>query len=391
MSEEHKVCSKGVWDTSVPGITFDENGASNYSKMFERYRDQYPRGEKGEKDWEEFVEKIKSEGKGKDYDCIIGVSGGTDSSYLLHLAKKEYGLRPLAVNLDNGWSSDISVKNIKKVTKALDIDLETYVIDYEEMKDILRSYMKANLPWVDFPTDQAIKSILYRTANRENIKYVLIGQDFRSEGTQPNEWTYGDAKQIKYIQKTFGSKKLKTFPNISFLERLYLVYAKKINLVFPFFFVNYNKQDAQKMLIETYDWEYYGGHHHENLFTKFVISYWLYEKFGIDKRIITLSAQVMSGKISREDALAELKKIPYNKETIESEKTFVLKKLGLTNDDFEKIWNGENKTYHDYPSDHELILKIAKLVKPFIERILPQLPSYFIQIEERDMSQKKEK
>jgi N-acetyl sugar amidotransferase len=391
MSNDNTVCSKGVWDSTIPGITFDENGASNYSKMFERYRDQYPRGEKGKKDWEEFLSTIKREGKNKDYDCIIGVSGGTDSSYLLHLAKKVYGLRPLAVNLDNGWSSDISVKNIKKVTKALDIDLETYVIEYEEMKDILRSYMKAGLPWVDFPTDQAIKSILYRTANRENIKYVLIGQDFRSEGTQPNEWTYGDAKQLKYVQGKFGSKKLKTFPNMSFLERLYLVYFKKINLIFPFFFTDYNKQDAQKLLIDTYDWEYYGGHHHENLFTKFVISYWLYVKFGIDKRIITLSAQVMSGMVSREEALAELKKIPYNPETLGSEKTFVIKKLGLGEDEFKEIWARDNKTYHDYPSNHESILRIAKFVKPFIQRIMPQLPSYFIQIEERDMEQKKQK
>jgi len=385
MGTAKQVCTKGVWDTSVPGITFDADGASNYSKMFERYRDQYPRGEKGKADWDEFVSSIKKDGKRKDYDCIIGVSGGTDSSYLLHLAKAVYGLRPLAVNIDNGWSSDISVKNIKKVTAALDIDLETHVIDYEEMKDILSSYMKARLPWIDFPTDQAIKTVLYRIANRENIKYILIGQDFRSEGTQPNEWTYGDAKQLKHIQKTFGRQKLKTFPNISFLERLYLVYVKKMKLVFPFFFVEYNKQDAQQMLIDTYGWEYYGGHHHENLFTKFAISYWLYEKFGIDKRIITLSAQVMSGKVSREEALSELEKIPYNPSTIESEKNFVIKKLGLDQQEFERIWKEDNKTYHDYPSSHDLILKIARLVKPFIERILPQLPSYFIQIEERDM------
>lgn len=385
MGDNYRVCSKGVWDTSVPGITFDEEGACNYSRMFERYRDQYPRGEQGKNDWEEFVANIKKDGKKKDYDCIIGVSGGTDSSYLMYLAKEVHGLRPLAVNLDNGWSSDISVKNIKKVTKALNIDLETYVIDYEEMKDILKSYMKAGLPWIDFPTDQAIKSVLYQIANREGIKYVLIGQDFRSEGTQPNEWTYGDAKQLKYVQKKFGSRKLKTFPNISFLGHLYLAYVKKIKMIYPFFFTEYNKQDAKAMLIEKYDWEYYGGHHHENLFTKYAISYWLYEKFGIDKRIITLSAQVMSGKTTRDEALAELKELPYEPDNIQNDITFLCKKLGMTADEYKAIWAGENKSYHDYPSSHELLLRIAKFVKPFVAYIMPQLPSYFLQIEERDM------
>ena len=386
--KNNKVCSKGVWDLSVPGITFDEKGASNYSRMFEKYRDQYPRGEKGKQEWDSFVQEIKKSGSKKDYDCIIGVSGGTDSSYLMYLAKEVYGLRPLAVNLDNGWSSDISVKNIKKVTKSLNIDLETYVIDYEEMKDILKSYMKAGLPWIDFPTDQAIKSILYKIANREGIKYVLIGQDFRSEGTQPNEWTYGDAKQLKYVQKKFGTKKLKTFPNISFLNHLYLAYLKKIKMIYPFFFVEYNKQDAKKMLIEKYDWQYYGGHHHENLFTKYAISYWLYEKFGIDKRIITLSAQIMSGKVSREEALKELEELPYDLKTIEEEKKFLIKKLGFEENEYQRVWETENKSYHDYPSSHAIILRIAKFVKPFISYIMPQLPSYFVQIEERDMEKK---
>ncbi|MBU0764995.1 MAG: adenine nucleotide alpha hydrolase, partial [Bacteroidetes bacterium] len=157
-TKDYRVCTRGVWDSTVPGVIFDENGESNYSKMFDAMAKAYPRGEKGKKEWENIVNEIKRKGKNKKYDCVIGVSGGTDSSYLLHLARAEYGLRPLAVNLDNGWNSDISVKNIKKVTSKLNIDLETYVIDYEEMKDILRSYMKASLPWIDSPTDMAIKA-----------------------------------------------------------------------------------------------------------------------------------------------------------------------------------------------------------------------------------------
>jgi N-acetyl sugar amidotransferase len=377
-----KRCTKGLWDETIPGITFDDDGVSNYSVMFDRMIEMYPRGNQGQRDWEEYVDKIKKSGKNKDYDCIIGVSGGTDSSYLLHIAK-EYGLRPLAVNLDNGWSSDISVKNIKKVTKALDIDLFTYVIEYEEMKDILASYMRANLPWIDFPTDHAIKSILYRIANKEGLKYILIGQDIRSEGTQPNEWTYGDDKQLKYVHKKFGKRKMKSFPNMSMLENIYLGYLKGIKMLYPFFFINYSKQEAKKMLMEKYGWEYYGGHHHENLFTKFAIAYWMPKKFNMDKRIITLSAQVKSGMITRKEALEELSKPPEDPSIMIREKDYVIKKLDLENE-FESIWNSSPKAFTDYPSNHAFMKKIAFAIKPFIKLIFPQMPSYFVQLEERE-------
>ena len=198
----YTICSRGVWDSTIPGITFDEQGASNYSKLMDNLMSAYPRGEKGHEAWLNIVERIKNTNSKKKYDCVIGVSGGTDSSYLLYLAK-EFGLRPLAVNLDNGWNSDISVKNIRKMTDALNIDLDTYVIDYEEIKDLFRAYMKSGLPWIDMPSDLAIKAVLYRIASREKIKFILRGNDFRSEGTQPREWTYGDGKQLKYLYKKF--------------------------------------------------------------------------------------------------------------------------------------------------------------------------------------------
>lgn len=379
----YQICTKGIWDTTVPGISFDKNGVSNYAKMFETYSSQYTRGEKGLAEWNSYLQKIKNAGKKNQYDCIIGISGGTDSSYLMYLAKEVYGLKPLAVTFDNGWSSDISVKNIKKVTSALNIDLETYVVNYEEMKDILVTYMKASLPWIDFPTDHAIKSVLYKIAKREKIKFILIGHDFRSEGTQPNEWTYSDAKQLKYIQRKFGSQKIVTYPSHSLLKHAWLSYFNGIKMIYPFFYIDYNKKAAQTFLIENYNWQYYGGHHHENMFTKFAIAYWMTKKFNIDKRIITLSAQVISKEISREEALKMMQSPPYDPEQMERDKDFTIKKLGLSDEDFLKYWNNSNKGFLDYPSYHPIIKKTAKFIVPFVKYFLAQMPSYFIQLEMR--------
>lgn len=377
-------CNRGLWDTTVPGITFDENGVSNYAKMFDELCKMYPRGDKGKEDWEQIISKIKNDGINQKYDCIIGVSGGTDSSYLLHMAKNIYELRPLAVNLDNGWSSEIAVKNIKKVTKALDIDLETFVIDYEEIKDLLRSYMMASLPWIDIPTDLAIKSILFKIAKKEKIRYILRGNDFRSEGFQPHEWTYGDGRQLLYVHKTFGKTKLKTFPNYTIFDLIQDAFFAKTKSYFPFYYLDYNKQDAQRFLIENFGWEYYGGHHHENLFTKFAITYWLYEKFGIDKRIITLSSQILSGKLSYEVGVNILNQKPYTEDTISGDIAYVLKKLDLSDNDFHEIMLRKNQYYTDYPSYFPFIKRLSKPVTKILKYIYPYKPMSFVQTEMRE-------
>ena len=383
MSDDFQICSKGVWDSTIPGIAFDENGVSNYAKMFDRLIEEYPRGEKGKEDWENIVDRIKSEGKDKRYDCIIGVSGGTDSSYLLHIAKKEYGLKPLAVNLDNGWNSDIAVKNIKKLTKELDIDLETYVIAYEEIKDLLRAYMRASMPWIDIPTDLAIKAILFRIAREENVKYILRANDFRSEGTQPREWSYGDGRQLIYIHKKYGSVDLKTFPNYTFGNLLINAIVKKIKNYFPFYYLSYNKKTAQEFLIKNYKWEYYGGHHHENIFTKFAIAIWLPQKFGIDKRKITYSAQILSGEMGRDEALEELKKSPYDLNLIERDTNYVLKKLDISKNEYEQLLLQENKYFEDYPSYYPFIQKYSKLASFIIRKFYPYRPMSLFQMELR--------
>jgi N-acetyl sugar amidotransferase len=367
------ICNTCVLDENVPDIEFDEFGECNYCKVHKALEKDYPLGKKGEEDFAALVNEMKRAGKKSEYDCIVGVSGGTDSTYLLLLAK-QYGLRPLAVNVDNGWHSEIAVNNIKKSLDILNINLRTYVIDWEEMKKIHISFMKASLPWPDGTTDIAITSALYKIAAEENIKYVLIGHDFRSEGKQPEEWTYTDGKMIKKITQKYFKVKFKSFPNLTIKDYLYYGFIKKIKNVRPFWYLEYNKPEAKKIIEKELGWQYYGGHHHESIFTRFIISYWLPQKFNIDKRKVTLSAYVRSGMMSREEALNELKQAPYDKLKMEEDKEYVLKKLGLTQQEFDEIWNSPNKKFTDYPSYYPIYQKWGKLVIWVLKILFPFKP-----------------
>jgi N-acetyl sugar amidotransferase len=379
-----QICARGLWDESVPGIKFDENGFSNYYRIQEKLTAAFPRGEIGKQRWERIVEDVKRMGKGKKYDCIVGVSGGVDSSYLLHLIKKVYGLKPLAVNLDNGWNSEIAVNNIKKVTKKLNIDLETYVVDYEEMKNILKSYMRASLPWIDGPTDRAIKATMYNIARKEGIKYIFRGNDFRSEGKQPREWTYTDSRQMRFILRKFGAfHKLHSFPDLTLFNLVYSGAVLKIKDIRPYYFLEYDKLKAKAFLEKEYDWNYYGGHHYENLFTKFAMSYWLPKKFGIDKRKINLSEQVVSGTISRESAIQQINSAAENDDNLNKLKTYVLKKLEIDEKEFEQMLQSPNKFFNDYPSYMPLLLSSTRYILPLIKFIYPIKPMAFYEIEER--------
>lgn len=369
-----KICTKGIWDSTIPGITFDESGVSNFCRLQEKMMQDHPRGDKGNEDWEKLIAQMKKVGQGKTYDCLIGVSGGVDSSYLLHLAK-QYGLRPLAVNLDNGFNSEIAVQNIYKITTKLKIDLETYVIDYEEIKDLLKAYMKAAVPWIDTPTDLAIKATMYKIARQEGIKFILRGNDFRSEGKQPKEWTYSDARQLLYLHNRFGSKiKLKTYPLLTLFQMIYTGYLKGVRDIRPYYYLEYNKQSAKTLLMEQYDWKDYGGHHHENLFTKFAMAYWLPLKFGIDKRKISLSAQVLSGAISREKALNEVSKPFTTQVEMEQMRDYVMKKLEIMPGEFNTIWYKPNQTPFDYPSDYARIFWLADTFSPILKKIYAFTP-----------------
>ncbi len=388
--KNYRVCTRGVWDTTIPGIVFDEKGVSNYAYLFDRLAEAYPRGDSGERQWNKAVRQIRKSGKGKKYDCVVGVSGGTDSSYLLYRAVKE-GLRPLAVNLDNGWNSEIAVKNIKKVTNKLGVDLETYVINYEEIKDLLRAYMRSRLPWVDMPTDLAIKAVMYKIASQAGVKYILRGNDFRSEGTQPREWTYGDARQLNFIHARYGSVRLRTYPNYSILRLFYYGIIKGIKSIYPYYYLDYNKQEAMEFLKKEFSWEYYGGHHHENLFTKFAIAYWALFKFGIDKRKITYSSQILSGTISREEVLEILKKDPYTEKEYNQLVSYVMKKLDIPEEEFRTIMNSSNKSFLDYPSYYPIFYTFARFSRFFSEKLFMQTPMVFFQLDMRKESEQRSK
>ena len=369
-----RICTKGVWDETIPGISFDEKGVSNYCTLQETMMADYPRGEKGLADWNALVSAMKKAGQNNRYDCVVGVSGGVDSSFLLHTAIQQ-GLRPLAVNLDNGFNSEIAVQNIYKVTSKLGIDLETYVINYEEIQDLLRAYMKAGMPWIDTPTDLAIKATMYKVAQAEGIRYILRGNDFRSEGKQPKEWTYADARQLRHIHRRFGSGvRLKTYPMLTLPRMAWAGLLKGIKDVRPYYYLDYRKQDAKRLMIDLYDWQDYGGHHHENLFTKFAMAYWLPRKFGIDKRKINLSAQVLSGAITRNEALVQLQQPFATERELTETRAYVQKKLALSEAEFQQIWTGLAHSTFDYPSNYSLQLTLAGILQPILRRLYAFTP-----------------
>ena len=362
MKQSQKICKRCVLDDTVPDIEFNKEGECNYCELHDKLSEAFPNDERGKQILEEMFAKMKKDGKGKEYDCVVGISGGVDSTYLIHLAKS-YGLRPLAVHVDNGWNSEISVSNIKNSIEKLEVDLYTYVIDWNEMKDILKSFLKASYPWADGPTDIALVSALYKVAKENGVKRILVGNNFRTEGRQPTEWTYVDAKIIADIRNKFGTiKRIKSFPSLSILDLFRYEYLLGIKLVKPLYYLDYDKEKTKKFVSQEYGWKDYGGHHHESIFTRFVIGYWLPRKFNIDKRKVTFSAQVRSGLRKREQALEELRELPYGEKKMQDDKDYIIKKLGFTEKEFDKILQSSNSSFKDFPSYN----KIFKLITRYL-------------------------
>lgn len=359
-----KICKKCVCDTTISNIHFDENGVCNFCHIQEEMERQYPSPNslEAKKELKEIIAKIKESGKGKKYNCVVGVSGGRDSSFLLYTAVK-LGLKPLAVHFDNGWNSSIAVNNIKNILDILKVDLETLVVDWDEFKDLQRSFLYASVSDAEIPTDVGIFGTLNKIAGEENIKYILNGHSFRTEGIMPLDWTYMDGKYIKSIQEKFGTKKLKTFPNFFLTDMIYYTFIKNIKTVPLLNYVSYERADVDKILKEKLHWVYSGGHHHESFFTHFFQSYYLPQKFKLDKRKIEYSALIRSGQLKREKALKEIqeKTYEYDQELV----NYTVSKIGFTPKEFEKIMKSPRKTFRDYPNYYSMIkffkipLKIA--------------------------------
>lgn len=352
MTASHRICSRCLYDTTIPDIHFDERGVCNFCAIHDVMERLYPLDEQGKAKLHRLVERIKRDGRGKPYDCVIGVSGGRDSTYTLYTAI-HLGLRPLAVHFDNGWNSEIAVSNIQNAIKKYNIDLVTVVADWEEFKDLQVAFLKASVSDAEIPTDVAIHAVLHDVAAKEGIRYILIGHSFRTEGIVPKGWTYMDGRYLNSVHRRFGHTRITSFPNITLSSLFYYSMVKGIRVIPILNYFPYDKKKAGKELEAEVEWVDYGGHHHENLYTLFFQSYLLPRKFGIDKRKLALSARVRSGQMSRTEALHEIQKEPYPYEVSTLE--YTLSKLGLTQAEFDVIMNAPIKTYRDYPTYYPLI------------------------------------
>ena len=361
---EYQMCKRCVMDTSDPEITFDENGVCNHCHTYDRLVREYVLdGEAGRQKLDQLAAKIRADGKGKQYDCVIGISGGVDSTYVAYLVKK-LGLRPLAIHLDNGWDSELAVKNIEETLKRLGIDLYTEVLDWEEFKDLQVSFLKASTPDSEIPSDHAIFAILSNMAAKLGIKYVILGNNVRTETHLPRAWSQGhfDWKYIREVHKRFGSRPLKTFPHYGFFTYyLRMLTQQRIEILN---YVGYKKQEALRVLQEELGWRYYGGKHYESIYTRFYQGYILPEKFGFDKRRSHLSSLICSGEMDREQALEELKVPTYSPSMQEEDREYVTKKLGFTDQEFSTIMKAPKKSYWDYPSYGQF------MHKPFVKNSL---------------------
>lgn len=383
---EYQVCINCIMDTTDPDIVFDEKGICNHCKYYENNIIPAWELKSGRTDeLDKLIKKIKNYGEGKSYDCILGLSGGVDSSYLA-VKSAEWGLRPLVVHVDAGWNSELAVMNIQQICQRLGFDLITHVIDWPTMQDLQLAFMKSNLANQDVPQDHAFFGALYNYANREKIKYVLSGSNFATESILPQSWGYDamDATHVKSVHKKFGKKSLKKFPILGFFDFYFKYpYIKEMEIVKPLNMIEYSKELAIQELESNYGWRYYGGKHYESRWTRFFQGYYLPHKFGYDKRKAHLASLVVTGEISRENALQQLAQPLYDQVLLREDKEFVSKKLGITIDDLEALIKEPCSHYTKFPN-HQKKFKRAfeyyaklKLLQanlkakfPFISRVL---------------------
>ena len=342
-----QICSRCIYDERVSSINFDEEGVCNYCRQVEKLTEHYGTGkDKGKALFDEIINQIKISGRGKKYDCVIGVSGGTDSSYLVYLAK-EWGLRPLAVHYDNTWNSAIATMNIFKVLKALDVDLYTHVVANKEADDIFRSFFLAGVAEIEASTDLGYAYLLRKVAAKYSIKYILEGHSFIAEGITPLGRNYFDGKYIQEIHKKYGQGRIPSFPLMTFSRFLWSAMFHRVKFIRPLWYIDYSKEKAKEFLSKQFGWEYYGGHHLENRMTAFYHSVYLPQKFGSDMRNNTLSALVRNGRMSRAEAWAEYNTPAKIEEELVS---YLQKRLDLDANLYEKVMNSFPKNWTEYPT-----------------------------------------
>lgn len=365
MQFDNKECVRCVmgtrWDRS---IEFDNNGVCNHCIRFNDLVDSRVfSGNEGTQKLNELVDKIKKSGKGKKYDCIMGVSGGVDSTYVAYLAVK-LGLRPLAVHFDNGWNSNLAVENIEKTLSLLNIDLDTHVVDWDEFSDLQLSFLKASVPDGEIPTDHGIDALLWQKASNYGVKYILSGMNFATEALSVPDWAYGhsDWRYIKGIHNKYGSRKLSNFPHFGFLKLFFYNIVRGIRIVSPLNYVDFNKEDAMQILQKELGWIYYGGKHYESIYTRFFQGYVLPKKFDIDKRVGHLSDLINSGQITRQEAIEEMDRTAYDPELLREDLIYVKKKFRLSDDDWESLMQTPVKSFRDFRNSYGFVQFLRRTI-----------------------------
>lgn len=375
---DYQACVRCVMDTSDPDIVFDTNGVCNHCIEYDKARDTHTLSpEAASSKLHELVDKIKQDGRNKKYDCITGVSGGVDSTYTVYLLK-QLGLRPLVVHLDNGWNSELAVQNIENIITRLGFDLYTRVLNWNEFRELQLAYLKASVLDLEALTDHAISATLFHQANRYGVKYIMAGTNRATEAILPLHWRYAnktnDAVNIRAINDLFRKKPIRDFPLLSFQKHAYYWKIKKIQWVSPLDYVPYDKAQAKKVIESELGWRDYGGKHYESIITRFYQGYILPKKFGIDKRRAHLSTLIVSGQITRNEALQELQKPLLEEAILKQDLDFVPKKLGITKEAFDAIMQLPPKSHYEYKTDRnlrELIIKISRKLRRQAPLILP--------------------
>jgi N-acetyl sugar amidotransferase len=352
-SRPYRICTRCIMDTSDSEIVFDEEGVCNHCHEYERrIADAVFPPPLGHQMLAATVAQIKREGRRRPYDCVLGLSGGVDSTYVAYLTK-QLGLRPLALHLDNGWDSDIAVRNIHNIVRRLEIDLETHVLEWEEFRSLQLAFLRASTPDSEIPSDHAIVASLFEAAAKHKVRWIMNGANVVTELMVPPTWSRGhyDWGYIKGLNDAFGTRPLKTFPHFGTLRLHYWHHGRRpIQDFFLLNYIDYDKPRAMEIIKRELGWAPYGAKHYENVYTKFYQGYILPQKFGFDKRRPHLSCLILDGKISRKEALAEVEHPAIDPEELRRDRVFVAKKLGLSEAEFDEIMALPRKTFWDYPS-----------------------------------------